>query len=161
MLLASHVQAAPVVACSRRMCNWCVKHSMLCRQMHTCLLILRLRWAQCTSTSLMHRYAVPYCKLGSWLTDGMLCQSISSAGCSSFKLATSLQPSLVVMLQHISFTLQSNSSTNWFKGHYQNPTTYFQLPLQMAAERETARHLANGKSLTCAFGNSLLAQLLI
>ncbi|DBB06884.1 TPA: hypothetical protein ACH3X3_009543 [Trebouxia sp. C0006] len=49
--------------------------------------------------------------------------------------------------QHISFTLQSNSSTNWFKGHYQNPNTYFQLPLQMAAERETARHLANGSNL--------------
>ncbi len=50
------------------------------------------------------------------------------------------------MLQHISFALQSNSSTNWFKGHYQNPNTYFQLPVQMAAERETARHLANGES---------------
>ncbi|DBA85756.1 TPA: hypothetical protein ACH3X1_005317 [Trebouxia sp. C0004] len=49
--------------------------------------------------------------------------------------------------QHISFTLQSNSSTNWFKGHYQNPNTYFQLPLQMAVERETARHLANGSNL--------------
>ncbi|DBA88907.1 TPA: hypothetical protein ACH3X2_000146 [Trebouxia sp. C0005] len=49
--------------------------------------------------------------------------------------------------QHISFTLQTNSSTNWFKGHYQNPNIYIQLPLQMAAERETARHLANGSSL--------------
>lgn len=55
-----------------------------------------------------------------------------------------------VVLQHISFTLQSNSTTNWFKGHYQNPNTYFQLPLQMAAERETARHLANGELTTCS-----------
>jgi hypothetical protein len=65
------------------------------------------------------------------------------------------------MLQHISFTLQSNSSTNWFKGHYQDPNTYFQLPLQMAAERETARRLANGESSSCTFGKSLFAQLLI
>lgn len=48
------------------------------------------------------------------------------------------------LLQHIGITLQSNSSTNWFKGHYQHPNTYFQLPLQMAAERESARYLANG-----------------
>lgn len=115
---------------------------MLCRQMHICLLILRPRWAQCTSMPLMHRYVVPHCKAHRCLTSSMLC----AAGCSNFKLATSLQPCLVVVLQHISFTLQSNSSTNWFKGHYQNPNTYFQLPLQMAAERETARHLANGES---------------
>ena len=48
------------------------------------------------------------------------------------------------LLQRISVTLQSNSSINWFKGHYQHPNTYFQLPLQMAAERESARYLANG-----------------
>ncbi len=86
---------------------------------------------------------MPVCKVNSWLTDSMLCQLFIW-----WLLATSLQPSLVVILQHISFTLQSNSSTNWFKGHYQNPNTYFQLPLQMAAERETARHLANGESST-------------
>jgi len=51
------------------------------------------------------------------------------------------------VLQHVSFSLQSNSSTDWFKGHYQHPNTYLQLPLQMAAERETARHLANGPFL--------------
>ncbi|KAL3149709.1 hypothetical protein ABBQ38_013538 [Trebouxia sp. C0009 RCD-2024] len=49
--------------------------------------------------------------------------------------------------QHISITLQSNSSINWFKGHYQHPNTYFQLPLQMAAERESARYLANDSKL--------------
>lgn len=51
------------------------------------------------------------------------------------------------MLQHISYVLQSNTSANWFKGHYQNPSTYYQLPLQVAAERATAHFLANG-SLT-------------
>ena len=65
-----------------------------------------------------------------------------------------MSKSLSCLLQHISITLQSNSSINWFKGHYQHPNTYFQLPLQMAAERESARYLANGthsSSAHCSF----------
>lgn len=64
------------------------------------------------------------------LQQSSLCQD-------SFKL-------LYLLLQHISYVLQSNTSANWFKGHYQNPNTYYQVPLQLAAERATARYLTNG-----------------
>ena len=78
-----------------------------------------------------------------------------------------MQTACSCLLQRISFTLQSNSSINWFKGHYQHPNTYMQLPLQMAAEREIARYLSSGKPSrlvapvstdldhTCAHGSEL------
>ena len=59
-------------------------------------------------------------------------------------------------LQHISFVLQSNTSANWFKGQYQNPNTYCQLPLQMAVERETARYLANSMATDSICNSTLL-----
>ncbi|KAK9864302.1 hypothetical protein WJX84_009142 [Apatococcus fuscideae] len=50
--------------------------------------------------------------------------------------------------QGISYTLQTNSTTQWFKGKYQNPNTYIQLPLQSATEREITRLLATDPGLS-------------
>jgi ABC-type multidrug transport system ATPase subunit len=44
----------------------------------------------------------------------------------------------------ISFSLQTNSSVQWFKGQWQDPNTYIQLPLQVAVEREIARIMTGG-----------------
>ncbi|KOM56466.1 hypothetical protein LR48_Vigan10g235800 [Vigna angularis] len=41
----------------------------------------------------------------------------------------------------ISYGLQTNSTSLQWRGKYQDPTMSFQLPLQLAAEREIARHL--------------------
>ena len=41
-------------------------------------------------------------------------------------------------------------STQWFKGKYQNPNTYIQLPLQSATEREITRLLATGEPANTA-----------
>ncbi|KAK9831648.1 hypothetical protein WJX74_004219 [Apatococcus lobatus] len=50
--------------------------------------------------------------------------------------------------QIVAYTLQTNSTTQWFKGKYLNPNTYIQLPLQNAAEREIARSLASNPGLS-------------
>lgn len=44
----------------------------------------------------------------------------------------------------ISYGLQTNSTSLQWRGKYQDPTMSFQLPLQLAAEREIARHLIGG-----------------
>lgn len=52
----------------------------------------------------------------------------------------------------IDFTLQTNSTIKFFKGQFQHPNFFFQLPLQMAVEREIVRqHLLNdGKDAVAA-----------
>lgn len=47
----------------------------------------------------------------------------------------------------IDFTLQTNSSVKAFKGQFQHPNFFFQIPLQMAVEREIVRqHLINSNN---------------
>ncbi|RZB46700.1 ABC transporter A family member 2-like [Glycine soja] len=41
----------------------------------------------------------------------------------------------------ISYDLQTNSTSLQQRGKYEDPTALFQLPLQLAAEREIARYL--------------------
>ncbi|GMH33239.1 hypothetical protein BSKO_01073 [Bryopsis sp. KO-2023] len=52
----------------------------------------------------------------------------------------------------IDFTLQTNSTVKFFKGNFQHPNFFFQVPLQMAVEREIVRqHLLNsGKESVAA-----------
>ena len=47
----------------------------------------------------------------------------------------------------LSFTIQTNSSVQWFKGVYQDPVLYVQLPLQVAVQREAARLFTGNASL--------------
>lgn len=49
--------------------------------------------------------------------------------------------------QRISFVLQTNSTVKFWKGNYQDPNFYAQLPLQMATEREIVRNLAEDPDL--------------
>ena len=44
----------------------------------------------------------------------------------------------------ISYGLQTNSTSLQRRGKYEDPTASFQLPLQLAAEREIARYLIGG-----------------
>jgi hypothetical protein len=44
----------------------------------------------------------------------------------------------------ITYGLQSNSTPIARRGHYEDPTFKFQIPLQIAAEREIARFLLEG-----------------
>ncbi|QCE13964.1 ATP-binding cassette [Vigna unguiculata] len=48
----------------------------------------------------------------------------------------------------ISYGLQTNSTSLQWRGKYQDPTMSFQLPLQLAAEREIARHLIGDPSFS-------------
>lgn len=41
----------------------------------------------------------------------------------------------------LDFIIQTNTTLQFFKGHFQHPNTYIQLPLQMAIEREATRYL--------------------
>jgi hypothetical protein len=43
----------------------------------------------------------------------------------------------------IAFTLQTNSSLDWFKGSFQDSNIYVQLPVQVAVEREITRLLTH------------------
>lgn len=43
----------------------------------------------------------------------------------------------------IGFSIQTNSSVQWFKGKFQDPNLYVQLPLQVAIEREVSTLLSN------------------
>ena len=45
--------------------------------------------------------------------------------------------------QSIGFAVQTNSSVQWFKGKFQDPNLYAQLPVQAAVEREIVRALAD------------------
>lgn len=45
---------------------------------------------------------------------------------------------------NISYGLQTNSTSVEKRGKYEDPTAKFQLPLQLAAEREIARYLIGG-----------------
>ena len=50
----------------------------------------------------------------------------------------------------ITYGLQTNSTPIIRRGHYEDPTFKFQIPLQIAAEREIARSIIGGlKSLIC------------
>jgi len=50
----------------------------------------------------------------------------------------------------ITYGLQTNSTPIVRRGHYEDPTFKFQIPLQIAAEREIARSIIKGlKSLIC------------
>jgi len=44
----------------------------------------------------------------------------------------------------ITYGLQSNSTPIARRGHYEDPTFKFQIPLQIAAEREIARSIIQG-----------------
>jgi len=48
---------------------------------------------------------------------------------------------------NIGFSIQTNSSVQWFKGKFQDPNLYVQLPLQVAIEREASKILANQTTL--------------
>ncbi|KAK9828716.1 hypothetical protein WJX72_001692 [[Myrmecia] bisecta] len=52
----------------------------------------------------------------------------------------------------INFVVQTNSTVQWFKGAFQNPNTYVQLPLQMAVEREVSRYLTGDTQLVWDVG---------
>ena len=43
--------------------------------------------------------------------------------------------------------MQTNSSVQWFKGVYQDPVLFAQLPLQVAVQREAARLFTGNASL--------------
>ena len=45
----------------------------------------------------------------------------------------------------IGYGLQTNSTAEQQRGIYQDPTFFMQVPLQVAAERELARHLTQGQ----------------
>ena len=49
-------------------------------------------------------------------------------------------------VQRLGYGIQTNSTTNPKWGYYEDPTLKFQMPLQIAAEREIARHLMGGES---------------
>lgn len=48
----------------------------------------------------------------------------------------------------ISYGLQTNSTPATKRGHFEDPTFKFQIPLQLAAEREIARSLIGGTQLS-------------
>ena len=48
--------------------------------------------------------------------------------------------------ENIGFSVQTNSSVQWFKGQFQDPNLYAQLPVQVAVEREIVRYV-KGQSL--------------
>lgn len=50
----------------------------------------------------------------------------------------------VVSSTLITYGLQSNSTPIVRRGQYEDPTFKFQIPLQIAAEREIARSILNG-----------------
>jgi hypothetical protein len=52
--------------------------------------------------------------------------------------------------QHIGFSVQTNTSVQWFKGNFQDPNLYAALPVQAAVHREIARHIMGGDSLRWA-----------
>lgn len=54
--------------------------------------------------------------------------------------------------RRLSFVVQTNSTVKFFKGVFQDPNTYVQLPLQSAVERAFARIATNG---TAAFPQAL------
>lgn len=43
--------------------------------------------------------------------------------------------------ESIGFSIQTNSSVQWFKGKFQDPNLYAELPVQVAVEREIVRTL--------------------
>eukprot|EP00898_Chlorokybus_atmophyticus_P003418 jgi/Chlat1/4077/Chrsp26S08850 len=47
----------------------------------------------------------------------------------------------------INFGLQTNSTAQFFRGQFQDPTLYAQLPMQQAAEREIVRYLRGDSSI--------------
>lgn len=48
----------------------------------------------------------------------------------------------------IAYGIQTNSSSKMKRGYYEDPVFKFQLPLQLAAEREISRFLVGGKNLS-------------
>jgi hypothetical protein len=59
-------------------------------------------------------------------------------------------------LQRLGYGIQTNSTSKRKRGQYEDHTLKFQIPLQVAAEREIARYLLGGKSSIplCFFGVS-------
>ena len=47
----------------------------------------------------------------------------------------------------IAYGIQTNSSSKMKRGYYEDPVFKFQLPLQLAAEREISRFLVGGRNL--------------
>jgi hypothetical protein len=54
--------------------------------------------------------------------------------------------------RQLGFIVQTNSSVQWFKGKYQDPNTYIQLPLQVTVEREVVRHFTGERGLSWSVG---------
>lgn len=53
----------------------------------------------------------------------------------------------------ISYGIQTNSTAVQRRGKYEDPTSKFQIPLQIAAEREIARFLIGGTLNLCYFSS--------
>ena len=68
---------------------------------------------------------------------------LQSTGALHFILGNSSSNSTV---QRLGYGIQTNSTTNPKRGYYEDPTLKFQMPLQIAVEREIARHLMGGES---------------
>lgn len=60
-----------------------------------------------------------------------------------------------------SYGLQTNSTAVQKRGKYEDPTASFQLPLQLAAEREIARYLIGGMGILLVFEGWLIQNLII
>lgn len=54
--------------------------------------------------------------------------------------------------QSIGFAVQTNTTVQWFKGTFQDPNLYIQLPLQTAVERELVRHISQKRELAWNVG---------
>lgn len=52
--------------------------------------------------------------------------------------------------QHIGFSVQTNTSVQWFKGRFQDPNLYAALPVQAAVQREITKQLMGGDKLSWA-----------
>lgn len=53
----------------------------------------------------------------------------------------------------ISYGIQTNSTAVARRGNYEDPTMKFQIPLQIAAEREIARFLIGGNTMQLSQSN--------
>jgi hypothetical protein len=71
----------------------------------------------------------------------------SAGGQLAFAAAAPPAASPRAAARQLGFAIQTNSSVQWFKGGYQHPNTYVQLPLQVAVEREVARYLTGNDAL--------------
>ncbi|KAI3423876.1 hypothetical protein D9Q98_009710 [Chlorella vulgaris] len=84
-------------------------------------------------------------------SDGYGAAAGGPAGVAAVGLGGSVQLGSSAVLR-LGFTVQTNSSVQWFKGSYQHPNTYIQLPLQVAVEREVVRYMSGDSSISWSVG---------